>query len=148
MMTTIEVQGVTVPGFMYGTAWKRDDTARCVQDALRVGFRAIDTANQRKHYFEQGVGDGIARARDEGLAREELFLQTKFTYRRGQDHRLPYDPRADVATQVAQSFASSLEHLRTTWIDSLDTVPRPRRAASISSRCSAGTATKTAFVVA
>ena len=36
----------------------------------------------------------------------------------GQDHRLPYDPRADFPTQVRQSFASSLQHLRTDYIDS------------------------------
>jgi diketogulonate reductase-like aldo/keto reductase len=53
------------------------------------------------------------------LTRAELFLQTKFTFRRGQDHRLPYDARADIATQVRQSFESSLVHLRTTYLDSL-----------------------------
>jgi diketogulonate reductase-like aldo/keto reductase len=52
------------------------------------------------------------------VAREELFLQSKFTYRRGQDDRLPYDPDAPVAAQVEQSFASSLEHLGTGVIDS------------------------------
>jgi diketogulonate reductase-like aldo/keto reductase len=51
------------------------------------------------------------------VAREDLFLQTKFTFRRGQDHRLPYDPAAPVRTQVEQSFASSLGHLGTAWID-------------------------------
>ena len=54
---------------MYGTAWKEDDTARCVLAALSVGFRAIDTASQRKHYNEAGVGVGLKRARDpESLA--------------------------------------------------------------------------------
>lgn len=114
----IDVRGVAVPSFMYGTAWKEADTARCVFDAITVGFRAIDTANQRKHYFEAGVGEGLARAYATGLARDQLFLQTKFTYRRGQDQRLPYDPRASLATQVEQSFASSLEHLGTDRIDS------------------------------
>jgi diketogulonate reductase-like aldo/keto reductase len=47
-----------------------------------------------------------------------LFLQTKFTYRPGQDHRLPYDPAAKLAVQVAQSMASSLEHLGTDFVDS------------------------------
>ena len=45
-------------------------------------------------------------------------MQTKFTYQQGQDHRLPYDPAADLATQVAQSMASSLEHLGTDHVDS------------------------------
>jgi diketogulonate reductase-like aldo/keto reductase len=47
-----------------------------------------------------------------------LFLQTKFTFQPGQDHRLPYDPSAPIAEQVEQSFASSLEHLRTEYVDS------------------------------
>jgi diketogulonate reductase-like aldo/keto reductase len=52
------------------------------------------------------------------VGRDDLFLQTKFTFRRGQDHRLPYDPDAPVQTQVEQSFASSLDHLGTRVIDS------------------------------
>lgn len=117
-MNTIEIQGVQVPAFMYGTAWKEQDTARCVADAIRVGFRAIDTANQRKHYFEAGVGDALAQLRADGVVtRKQLFLQTKFTYRRGQDQRLPYDARADFGTQVRQSVSSSLEHLRCDRID-------------------------------
>ncbi len=61
----------------------------------------------------------MAAALDEGtIKRAELFLQTKFTSIGGQDQRLPYDPEADPATQVAQSFQSSLEHVRTTYIDS------------------------------
>ncbi|MBY0233129.1 MAG: aldo/keto reductase [Gemmataceae bacterium] len=47
-----------------------------------------------------------------------MFLQTKFTFRHGQDHRLPYDPAAPIARQVEQSFARSLEHLGTDAIDS------------------------------
>ncbi|MDA1178228.1 MAG: aldo/keto reductase [Planctomycetota bacterium] len=53
-----------------------------------------------------------------GVDRSELFLQTKFTFRAGQDDRLPYDPTAPIAQQVEQSFASSLEHLATNSIDS------------------------------
>ena len=107
---------ISAPSFLYGTAWKEDDTERCVVDALAAGFRGIDTANQRKHYFEAGVGRGIARS---GIARDQLFIQTKFTFVDGQDHRLPFDPGAPIATQVAQSFAKSLEHLGVAYIDSL-----------------------------
>jgi diketogulonate reductase-like aldo/keto reductase len=110
---------VSVPGFLYGTAWKEDRTAALTELALRAGFRGIDTANQRRHYHEAGVGQGLAAAYRAGVVtRAELFLQTKFTYRGGQDHRLPYDPAADLATQVAQSMASSLEHLGTEHVDS------------------------------
>jgi diketogulonate reductase-like aldo/keto reductase len=107
------------PRFLYGTAWKEERTERLTRQALDAGFRAIDTANQRKHYFEAAVGSAVSTFfRETGTPRDELFLQTKFTYARGQDHRLPYDPKADFETQVAQSFASSLEHLGTTFIDS------------------------------
>ncbi|MDP6785923.1 MAG: aldo/keto reductase [Rhodospirillales bacterium] len=113
------IDGVRVPRFLYGTAWKGEETARLTALALNQGFRGIDTANQRKHYHESGVGTGLAEAVKSGLAtRDDLFVQTKFTFRRGQDHRLPYDPKAPIADQVAQSFAGSLEHLGTDVIDS------------------------------
>lgn len=105
-----------IPKFLYGTAWKEDATQDCVAGALAAGFRGIDTANQRKHYYEAGVGEALKAS---GVSRSELFLQTKFTYQRGQDHRLPYDPEAPTATQVRQSFESSLEHLQTDYLDSL-----------------------------
>jgi diketogulonate reductase-like aldo/keto reductase len=107
------------PDFVYGTAWKENRTASLTELALRAGFRAIDTANQRRHYFEAGVGQALATAYATGMVtRGDLFLQTKFTYQRGQDHRLPYDASAALAVQVAQSMASSLEHLGTDYVDS------------------------------
>src|SRR5205823_3178384 len=112
-------QSSPIPDFLYGTAWKEDRTAALTELALRMGFRAIDTANQRRHYFEAGAGQGLAAAYRSGItARSELFLQTKFTYREGQDHRLPYDPKASLSVQVGQSLASSLEHLGTDYVDS------------------------------
>jgi len=53
-----------------------------------------------------------------GIARDTLFLQTKFTSVDGQDHRTPYDASADLTTQVRQSFDSSLTHLCTEYVDS------------------------------
>jgi diketogulonate reductase-like aldo/keto reductase len=115
----VTLAGHSVPTFFYGTAWKEAETARLVDQALSLGFRAIDTANQRKHYFEAAVGAAVENAIHRGtVRRDELFLQTKFTHRDGQDHRLPYDPHADPRTQVEQSFKSSLEHLRTDFVDS------------------------------
>lgn len=108
-----------IPPFLYGTAWKEDQTERLTRLAIESGFRGIDTANQRKHYFEAGVGAAVASAIRDGLVtRDDLFLQTKFTSRPGQDHRLPYDARASITTQVQQSFASSLDHLGITTLDS------------------------------
>jgi diketogulonate reductase-like aldo/keto reductase len=113
-----QVHDVRVPTFIYGTAWKEDATARLVRTALDAGFRGIDTANQRRHYHEAGVGEALAAAFAAGIRREDVFLQTKFTYVDGQDHRLPYDPDASLATQVEQSFASSLQHLGVDYLDS------------------------------
>jgi diketogulonate reductase-like aldo/keto reductase len=108
-----------VPAFLYGTAWKEEETERLTTLALQVGFRGIDTANQRRHYYEAAVGKAISAAIQSGLVtRDELFLQTKFTFVGGQDQRLPYDPKAPIATQVEQSFASSLDHLGVNLIDS------------------------------
>jgi diketogulonate reductase-like aldo/keto reductase len=116
---TLSIDGVRVPRFLYGTAWKEQETRRLTELALHQGFRGIDTANQRRHYDEAAVGRAVAAAVAGGLlAREDLFLQTKFTFRRGQDHRLPYDPKAPIAARVEQSFASSLEHLGADVIDS------------------------------
>ena len=117
-MFTRMVEGALVPAFLYGTAWKEERTEALVRLSLSSGFRGIDTANQRRHYVEAAVGDAVAGVMSESaLAREDLFLQTKFTYQDGQDHRIPYDPTQDPAAQVRQSFASSLEHLRTTYVD-------------------------------
>src|SRR3954447_23511076 len=90
-----------VPCFLYGTAWKEDATQRLTELALERGFRGIDTANQRRHYHEAAVGEAIAAAMGRGLvSRGELFLQSKFTFQQGQDHRLPYDPGGPIPKQV------------------------------------------------
>jgi diketogulonate reductase-like aldo/keto reductase len=107
-----------IPNFIYGTAWKKEATTSLVKLALQSGFRAIDTANQAKHYSEALVGDALLWAFENGFERSQLWLQSKFTSLDGQDHRLPYDPKADIATQVRQSFASSLSHLHTDYLDS------------------------------
>ena len=116
---TTTIDGLSVPRFLYGTAWKEDATQQLTELALQQGFRGIDTANQRRHYHEAAVGQAVAAAIETGLIdRSQLFLQTKFTFRAGQDHRLPYDPAAPIAAQVEQSFSSSLEHLKTDYVDS------------------------------
>lgn len=112
--THIDVEGVRIPRLLYGTAWKEGRTAALTGQALAAGFRGIDTANQRRHYHEAGVGEAV---RAVGLPREALFLQSKFTFVGGQDHRLPYDPAAPLGEQVRQSFASSLEHLGVEHLD-------------------------------
>ncbi|EME70858.1 aldo/keto reductase [Paramagnetospirillum caucaseum] len=113
-------QGVAMPRILYGTAWKKERTAGLVELALAQGFRGIDTACQPKHYDEAGVGAGLAAALAKGLRRQDLYIQTKFTPLPGQDpQRIPYDPSASLARQVAQSFERSRINLGTDVLDGL-----------------------------
>ena len=118
--SAVSAYGVRMPCILYGTAWKKERTAPLVETAVRLGFRGIDTACQPKHYHEPGVGAGVAACVREGLRREELYLQTKFTPADGQDPvSMPYDPETSLAEQVRQSCAVSLRNLRTHYIDCL-----------------------------
>ena len=109
-----------LPFLVYGTAWKKDDTERLVADAVRHGFRFIDTACQPKHYNEVGVGHGWTLAAKElGLQRSDLYLQTKYTSISGQDpNHIPYDPTEPLADRVSQSLKVSLHNLQTSYLDS------------------------------
>jgi diketogulonate reductase-like aldo/keto reductase len=112
--------GVRIPWIIYGTAWKKDSTAALVEQAISLGFRGIDTACQPKHYNEAGVGDGVTACKERGIDRSELYLQSKFTPLSGQDpERVPYDAKASLGEQVAQSFQTSLKNLQTTYLDCL-----------------------------
>ncbi|CEG55662.1 aldo/keto reductase family protein [Legionella fallonii] len=107
------------PEMLYGTAWKEEQTQELVIQALNSGFIGIDTANQRRHYFEEGVGLGVQQfLQSNSIKREHLFLQSKFTYATGQDDRKPYNDQDPLPTQVKQSFISSLQHLHTDYLDS------------------------------
>ncbi|MBH0184578.1 MAG: aldo/keto reductase [Nitrospira sp.] len=104
--------------FLRSSAWKKEATTGLVLQAVEAGFTAIDTANQLVHYDEARVGEALSQLATQGITRDKLFLQTKFTPVNGQDHRLPYDGQASITTQVQQSFASSLTHLHTDYLDS------------------------------
>jgi diketogulonate reductase-like aldo/keto reductase len=117
-MPLTSYNNVPVPSFMYGTAWKKEATTQLVQLAVAAGFTAIDTANQMIHYQEALVGEALLALAQQGITRDQLFLQTKFTPTNGQDHRTPYDASANLTTQVTQSFDSSLAHLHTDYLDS------------------------------
>jgi len=117
-MALTAYNGVPIPSLMYGTAWKKEATTELVQLAVASGFTAIDTANQLIHYQEALVGEALQALAKKGVKRDSLFLQTKFTSADGQGGRTPYDPSADLTTQVSQSFDSSLNHLGTDYVDS------------------------------
>jgi len=119
--THIEHRGLKIPSFLYGTAWKEMETEALAKLALESGFLGIDTANQRRHYYEAGVGKALQHVLEEGnIKRGDLFLQTKFTPAGGQDPTsIPYNPRDPLDIQVKTSVEKSLQNLKTDFIDSL-----------------------------
>lgn len=65
--------GVTIPQIGYGVYQiAKEETARCVREAIEVGYRHIDTA--QAYFNEAEVGIGV---RDSGVARGDLFITTK-----------------------------------------------------------------------
>ena len=73
---TRRVRGVAVPSIMYGTAWKEERTQALTFAAIACGFRAIDTANQRKHYVEAGVGAAVGAAVACGSSQRKRLAKT------------------------------------------------------------------------
>lgn len=111
---------IAMPRIIYGTAWKQERTEDLVVTAVQAGFRGIDTACQPKHYEETLVGTALKRLQTQGIGRNDLFLQTKFTPLSGHDpNRVPYDKHAPLQSQVAQSFKTSQQNLQTDYVDSL-----------------------------
>tara|TARA_B100000959_G_scaffold267973_1_gene312126 strand:- start:751 stop:1599 length:849 start_codon:yes stop_codon:yes gene_type:complete len=112
--------GVKMPGLIYGTAWKKERTADLVVKAIQAGFKGIDTACQPRHYNESLVGEALNRLKEQGIERDSLFLQTKFTSLDGQDpEQVPYDKNSPIESQVIQSFKTSKKNLQTEFLDSL-----------------------------
>lgn len=109
---------VNQPAFIYGTAWKKNATDQLVKLAVKNGFKAIDTANQAKHYSEPLVGNALLELQKEGYGRENLFVQTKFTPPDSQDDNIPYNLDDPIETQIQTSFKKSLQHLKTEYVDS------------------------------
>ena len=107
------------PDFLYGTAWKEERTAALTELAIHTGFRGIDTANQRRHYFEAGVGEGSGRrvSRGSSDARRSFSANEVHLPARAGPSPAIRSSRS-LAAQVAQSMASSLEHLGTDHVDS------------------------------
>ncbi|MCH5313198.1 MAG: aldo/keto reductase [Helicobacter sp.] len=68
--------GVKMPILGYGVFQvEPKETQRCVEDAIEVGYRSIDTA--QAYFNEAEVGAAIKNAMSGGIKREELFITTK-----------------------------------------------------------------------
>lgn len=119
MKEFISNENIKMPNMIYGTAWKKEQTAQLVKTAINTGFKGIDTACQPKHYREDLVGLGLKDCFSEGLNRNDIFLQTKFTPLNGQDqNNMPYKASDSLKIQVEKSFETSKRNLGVDFIDS------------------------------
>lgn len=99
--------GVKIPRIGLGV-WKTSNkiAAESVQDAIKNGYRLIDTAKQYGN--EAGVGAGITQAlKDNHLTRKDIFLTTK-VFNGDQGYQSTLD-----------NFSGQLERLQTDYIDLL-----------------------------
>jgi 2,5-diketo-D-gluconate reductase B len=102
-MNFVEANGAKIPAIGLGTWELRDRAcARIVEQALRLGYRHIDTAQVYDN--EREVGEGV---RASGVKRDEIFLTTKIWT----SHFAPND--------LERSAKESLARLRMTEVDLL-----------------------------
>ena len=95
--------GVKMPVLGYGVyQTPPEETERCVLDAIRIGYRSIDTA--QAYGNEEGVGNALAKC---GLPREEFFITTKVWM-----SNAGYE-------KAKASIAESLRKLQVSYIDLL-----------------------------
>lgn len=93
--------GVEMPFISFGVYQiPKEDTKRCVLDAIKSGYRGIDTA--QSYFNESEVGDAIVEC---GVPREELFITTKIWI----DH-YGYE-------ECKASVEESLRKLKTDYLD-------------------------------
>ena len=93
--------GVEMPILGFGVYQiPKEETKRCVLDAIKVGYRSIDTA--QSYFNEAEVGEAIQEC---GIPREELFITTKVWI----DH-YGYE-------KCKESVMESLKKLKTDYID-------------------------------
>lgn len=93
--------GVKMPQLGYGVYQvDKEECERCVLDALKVGYRHIDTA--QSYFNEEEVGNAIAKS---GIPREQIFLTTKVWV-----ENYGYD-------ETRKSVLESMRKLKTNYID-------------------------------
>lgn len=93
--------GVEMPMLGFGVYQiPKEETKRCVLDAIKVGYRGIDTA--QSYFNEAEVGEAIAEC---GIPRKELFITTKIWI-----DNYGYE-------NCKKSFDESLKKLQSEYID-------------------------------
>lgn len=109
-MLFVEANGAKIPAIGLGT-WELSERtcARVVEQALRLGYRHIDTAQVYDN--EREVGDGL---RSSGVRREDIFLTTKVWT----NHYAPHDLERSVKESLARLRLPSVDLLLLHWPNS------------------------------
>src|ERR1700761_1680587 len=107
LMQFIEANGVRIPSIGLGTWELRGKTcARIVEQALKLGYRHIDTAQAYEN--EREVGDGL---RASGVKRDEVFLTTKVWT----THFAPHDLERSTKESLVKLRLSDVDLLLLHW---------------------------------
>ena len=103
---TLSIDDIEIPLLGFGT-WQLEpgDARRMVAEALRIGYRHIDTAWIYRN--EKAVGDGI---RDSGVSREDIFLTTKIWV-----EHFTHDALLKQARESADSLGTTPDLLLLHW---------------------------------
>ncbi|MET4478595.1 2,5-diketo-D-gluconate reductase B [Bradyrhizobium sp. F1.13.3] len=109
-MLFVETNGARIPAIGLGT-WELSGRmcARVVEQALRLGYRHIDTAQVYEN--EREVGDGL---RASGVRRDDIFLTTKVWT----NHFAPHDLERSVKESLARMRLPSVDLLLLHWPNS------------------------------
>lgn len=117
-----EMNGTRMPAIIYGTAYKRHNTAALVERALSSGFVGIDTATaEGKRYNDSGVGEALRRVFS-STPRSEYYVQLKLHHVRP-DRTLQESAsrgaKDATARRVSRSFEHGLANLNLEYVDAL-----------------------------
>jgi diketogulonate reductase-like aldo/keto reductase len=109
-MQFVEANGAKIPAIGLGTWELRGRTcARLVEQAIRLGYRHIDTAQAYDN--EREVGEGL---RASGIRRDEMFVTTKVWT----THFAPNDLERSVKESLAKLHLSEVDLLLLHWPNS------------------------------
>src|SRR6201992_1173943 len=110
-MQMFGASGATIPAIGLGTSDLRGRTcARIVEQAIKLGYRHIDTAQAYEN--EREVGDGL---RASGVKRDEVFLTTKVWT----THFAPHDLERSTKESLSKLHVAAVDLLLLHW-------PNPR----------------------
>lgn len=129
MIELTNKKGVVIPPIGLGTfPFKGQEMANMMIEAVKVGYRLFDTADD--YFGEFGIGLGIKKLEEDHLAsREDIFIQTKISDNNATANEplkgVYFNPhslfmkRHNVDEIVREKVSISLREMNTTYLDSL-----------------------------